>query len=48
MRECRRTGQDGYGLALAGTIIGGLITALFVLYFVFIIGLAASGWQWAP
>ena len=48
MRECRRTGQDGHGLALAGTIIGGLITALFVLYFVFIIGLAASGWQWAP
>jgi hypothetical protein len=48
MRECRRTGQDGHGLALAGTIIGGLITAMFVLYFVFIIGLAASGWQWAP
>ena len=48
MRECRRTGQDGYGLALAGTIIGGLITALFVLYFVFIIAIAASGWQWAP
>ena len=48
MRECRRSGQDGYGLALAGTIIGGLITALVVLYFVFVIGLAASGWQWAP
>ncbi|WP_123025314.1 DUF4190 domain-containing protein [Mycolicibacterium stellerae] len=48
MRECRRTGQDGYGLALAGTIVGGLITALIVLYFVFVIGIAASGWQWAP
>jgi hypothetical protein len=48
MRECRRTGQDGYGLALAGTIVGGLITALVVLYFVFVVGLAASGWQWAP
>src|SRR4051812_11529185 len=48
MRECRRTGQDGYGLALAGTIVGGLITALVVLYFIFVIGLAASGWQWAP
>jgi hypothetical protein len=48
MRECRRTGQDGYGLALAGTIVGGLVTALFVLYFVFVIGIAASGWQWAP
>jgi hypothetical protein len=48
MRECRRTGQDGYGLALAGTIVGGVVTALFVLYVVFVIGIAASGWQWAP
>ena len=48
MRECRRTGQDGYGLALAGTIIGGLVAALFVLYFIFMIAIAASGWQWAP
>ena len=48
MRECRRTGQDGYGLALAGTIVGGLVTALVALYVVFVIGIAASGWQWAP
>ena len=48
MRECRRTGQDGYGIALAGTIIGGVITALWVLYLSFIIGIAASGFQWAP
>jgi hypothetical protein len=48
MRECRRTGQDGYGLALAGTIIGGLIVALLVLYFVFVIGIAVSGIRWAP
>ena len=48
MRECRRTGQDGYGLALAGTIIGGLVTAVWVLYLVFIVGIAASGFQWAP
>ncbi len=34
MRECRRTGQDGYGIALAGAIIGGLVTALWVLYLV--------------
>ena len=26
MRECKRTGQDGYGIALAGAIIGGLVT----------------------
>ena len=48
MRECRRTGQDGYGLALAGTIIGGLVVAMFALYFIFMIGIAASGFQWAP
>jgi Domain of unknown function (DUF4190) len=48
MRECKRTGQDGYGIALAGTIIGGLIAALWVLYLVVIVGIAASGFQWAP
>ncbi len=48
MRECRRTGQDGYGLALAGTIVGGLVVALFVLYLLFMIGVAVSGFQWAP
>ncbi|RDH77895.1 DUF4190 domain-containing protein [Mycolicibacterium moriokaense] len=48
MRECRRTGQDGYGLALAGTIIGGLFTAFLVLYLVVVAGIAVSGFQWAP
>jgi hypothetical protein len=48
MRECKRTGQDGYGIALAGTIIGGVITALWVLYLVVIFGITASGFQWAP
>jgi hypothetical protein len=43
MRETRRTGQDGYGLALAGVIIGGLATAGLVLYVLFAIGIAASG-----
>jgi hypothetical protein len=43
MRETRRTGQDGYGLALAGVIVGGLVTALFAVYVLFFIGLAASG-----
>lgn len=45
MRETRRTGQDGYGLALAGVIVGGLVTAGFVLYVLFVIGIAASGWS---
>jgi hypothetical protein len=48
MRECRRTGQDGYGIALAGAIIGGLVTALWVLYLFVIVGIYASGFQWAP
>ena len=48
MRECRRSGQEGYGLALAGTIVGGLVVALFVLYVLVMIVIAASGFQWAP
>ncbi|WP_396934756.1 DUF4190 domain-containing protein [Mycolicibacterium sp.] len=32
MRETKRTGQQGYGMALAATIIGGLLTALLVLF----------------
>lgn len=42
MRETRRTGQDGYGLALAGAIIGGLITAGTVLYVLVLIVVAAT------
>ena len=46
MRETKRTGQEGYGLALAGTIIGALVTVGFVLYILFFIGLAASDWSY--
>jgi hypothetical protein len=45
MRETRRTGQDGHGMALAGTIIGGIVTGLWLLYWVVIVGLMASGWS---
>jgi hypothetical protein len=45
MRETKRTGQEGYGMALAGAIIGGLVTAGWVLYFLLIIGIYASGWS---
>ena len=48
MRECKRTGQDGYGIALAGAIIGGLVAVLWVLYLVVVVGIYASGFQWAP
>lgn len=30
-RQIRRTGEDGAGLALAGIIVGGVVTGLFVL-----------------
>ncbi len=43
MRETRRTGQDGYGLALAGAVIGGLITAGLVLLTLLWIGVVVSG-----
>ena len=41
-RQIRQTGEDGAGLALAGIIVGGIATALFVLVIVFwIIAFAA-------
>ena len=46
MRETRRTGQDGYGLALAGAIIGGIATAAGVIIVLLYVALIASGWQW--
>ena len=32
MRETRRTGQDGYGLAVAAVVISALIMSGYVLY----------------
>lgn len=46
MRETRATGQDGYGVALAGTIVGGLAIAGWVIYALIYVALLASGWQW--
>jgi hypothetical protein len=37
MRETRRTGQEGYGFAVAGTVIGALVTVGIVLYVVLIL-----------
>lgn len=48
MRETKRSGQDGYAFALAGTIIGGLAVVGWVAYVLLLIALSASGWQWAP
>jgi hypothetical protein len=48
MRETKRTGQDGYAIALIGTIIGGLAVAGWVVYLLLSIGIYSTGWQWAP
>ncbi|KAA0107677.1 DUF4190 domain-containing protein [Mycolicibacterium sp. P1-5] len=42
MRETKRTGQDGFGLAVAGVAIGAVIVALIVLYIAFVVILAAG------
>ena len=34
-KQIRQTGEDGDGLALAGIIVGGIVTAIFVLLIVF-------------
>jgi hypothetical protein len=49
-KQIRRTGEDGAGLALAGIIVGGIATALFVLLFVAMIVAfaAASSYSYGP
>jgi hypothetical protein len=49
-KQIRQTGEDGDGLALAGIIVGGVVTALFVLMFVFLILAfsAASSYSFGP
>ncbi len=41
-KQIRQTGEEGDGLALAGIIVGGIATALFVLFIVFWIVAFAS------
>lgn len=41
MRQTKRTGQDGYGLALAATIVGALATIVMTLGVLLWIGLMA-------
>jgi hypothetical protein len=47
MRETKRTGQEGHGLALAGVITGAIPTVLWILvvvwWFVTLIFVAGSG-----
>ena len=48
MRDTKRSGQDGYGIALAGTIIGAIPILLWALYWLLFVVIFASGFQWAP
>jgi Domain of unknown function (DUF4190) len=45
MSQTRHTDQEGFGLALAGTIIGAVPTVFWLLFLLLFIG---GGWQWAP
>ncbi|WP_326545729.1 DUF4190 domain-containing protein [Mycolicibacterium sp. ND9-15] len=47
MRDTRRSGQDGYGLALAGVIISGIPIVLWVLYWLFFVVLFAGSFTFA-
>ena len=42
MRETKRTGQDGFGLAVAGVAIGAVIVALVLLYIMFMVFVISS------
>ncbi len=37
MQQTKRTGQEGHGLAVAGVIVGGTMTALVVLAAIFVV-----------
>lgn len=42
MRETKRTGQDGFGLAVAGVAVGAVILAMILLYIVFVVVVVGS------
>jgi hypothetical protein len=46
-RQIRETGEEGDGMALAGVIVGGIATALFVLGLLFFV-VAASSVSFGP
>jgi hypothetical protein len=45
MRETRRTGQDGHGFAVAGTIVGAVVTVAWALSLLLYFVLVSSGWS---
>jgi hypothetical protein len=47
LRQISRTGEGGRGLAVAGVAVGGVFTAIFVIYLVLIIIIIASAASFA-
>lgn len=42
LTQIKKRGDRGFGLALAGTIVGGVLTAGFLIYLIFIVGVAST------
>jgi hypothetical protein len=47
-KQIRRTGEDGDGLALAGIIVGGIVTALYALMIIFMIAAFSTAASFGP
>jgi len=48
MRETKRTGQDGFALAVAAVAVSALVMIGYLLYLLVTVVLYSSTWQWAP
>ena len=48
IRETKRTGQDGFGLAVAAVAISALVMIGSLLYLLVTFVLYSGNWQWAP
>ncbi len=48
MRETKRTGQDGFALAVAAVAVSALVMIGYLLYLLVTLVLYSSTWQWAP
>jgi hypothetical protein len=47
MNECRRSGRDGHGLALAGVIVGAVGLVLFVAFWILVIASPNKEWYFS-
>jgi len=47
-KQIRQTGEEGDGLALAGIIVGGIVTAIYVLMIIFMVIAFSAATSYAP